>query len=208
MDITKTFDNYYSNKKFDPSQPFVLMDHYKLYEDSGAWKKQKNSFLRVLIPGFALLITAFWVLFLPKSTIHDLEVFLENNVFATILLFALPLVLLFAAGRAILNFGNIDYEVRKTVSLSTTDGIRESFVYAVRGWLNARYNVDLTNDHVISLLVDARTPFAGEKYKLVLSDNKREIVDFVVDNSCPSGCCDKDDVSQFVLFADTKLFKK
>lgn len=208
MDITKTFDNYYSNRKFDPSKPFVLMDKYKLSEDSGAWKKQKNGFQRVLIPSFALLIAAFWVLFLPKSTIHDLEVFLENNVFVTVLLFVLPLVLLFAAGRAMLTFGNIDYEVTKTVSSSATGGIRESFVYALRGWLNARYNVDLTNDHVVSLLVDARTPFDGEKYKLVFSSTKREIVDFVVDNSCPSGCCDKDDVSKFVLSADTKLFKK
>lgn len=135
-------------------------------------------------------------------------IFLENNVFLTVLLFTLPLVLLFTTVKTLIRVGNIDSEVTKTVSSSATGGIRESLVYALRGWLNARYDVTLTNDHVVSLLTNDRTPYAGEKYKLVYGDNRYQIVDFVVDNSCPSGCCDKDDVSKFVLSADTKVFKK
>lgn len=208
MDIIKTFDNYYSNKKFDPSKPFVLMDRYKLSEDSGAWNKQKRGLRGALLFAGALLLSAFGFIFLPKTIIHNVDVFLENNVFVTVSIFSLPIFVVIVAFVALSSFMKIDSELSKTVSLSATEGIRESFVYALRGWLNARYNIDLTNDHVISLLVDERTPFAGEKYKLVFSDNKREIVDFVVDNSCPSGCCDKDDVTPFVLSTDTRVFKK
>lgn len=207
MEIAKTFDNYYSNKKFDPSKPFILLDKYKLADDSGAWAKQKNVLLSCGLA--ALLFLA--VLTIPLIFFYNFLVdYMENNTLVYILmLFSGICVMLFFFTKTLSVFLRIEAEISDIVSLSPKeDGLRASLIYSLRAWLNARYELKLTDDHVISLLVDERTPFEGKKYKLVFSDNKREIVDLVVDNSCPSGCCDKENVEIFELSPDTKTFTR
>ena len=205
MEIAKTFDSYYSNKKFDPTKPFVLLNKYKLADDSGAWAKQKAGLmvsLSSLLLFLAVLIVP--VIFFPDFLANYLD---PNPLLFLLLLFSFTGGLIFVTVKTLDFFLKIDIEINETVSLER-GGIRASFVYAVRSWLNSRYDLKLTNDHVISLLTNERTPYAGEKYKLVYDDNKSQIIDLLIDNSCPSGCCDKENVDIFKLSSDTQTFSK
>lgn len=206
MEIAKTFDSYYSNKKFDPTKPFVLLDKYKLADDSGAWAKQKAGLMLGLL-GMLLLLVVITVPVIFFSDFLDKNIDHSNPLFLLLMVFSVMGLTVFLFVKTLNFFLKIDIEVNETVSLER-GGIRASFVYALRSWLNSRYDLKLTNDHVISLLTNERTPYAGEKYKLVYDNNQSQILDLVVDNSCPSGCCDKENVDIFKLSSDAQTFSK
>lgn len=86
-------------------------------------------------------------------------------------------------------------------------GVPKSLVYALRGWVNARFEMQLTNADAVSLLTEPRTPYEGNQYKLVFSSDLNSIIDLVVDNSCPADCCGKEKVDAGSLQETEKAFK-
>lgn len=188
-------DSFYQNRKINPKNNFPLLNK--------EWKKVTDHLetktVYVLI-SFTLLgaVAGFIATSIFKSspiplTYAALTLVGAGTGFIFSLIVSLVYVLLKSDNHEAFNF----YE----------NGVPKSLVYSLRSWINSRYEMNISNAETVSLLTNARTPLRGDRYKLVYSSDNDYILDLVVDNSCPSGCCDADSIDESNLEENNVTFK-
>ena len=171
-------DSFYKNRKIDPKNNFPLINK--------EWKKVTDHLESKTV--FVLIVF---------GLLGGIAGFIATSIFksspSTLTYIALTVAGLLMGGIVGL-ISSLFYVIFKSEShdafLFSVNGVPKSLVYSLRSWINSRYEMSLSTAEVVSLLMNSRTPLNGDRYKLVYSTDRDYILDLVVDNSCPSGCCD------------------
>lgn len=184
-------DSFYKNRKIDPKNNFPLINK--------EWEKITDRLETK--PIFILILS-----FLSGAIVG----FIYSSVFK---FGSVPLMSIFGAffGFLLGLFISLFYILLKSDSYDAfsfyENGVPKSLVYSLRSWINSRYEMNLSNAEIVSLLLLSRTPLNGERYKLVYSTDRDYILDLVIDNSCPSKCCDVDSLDKRTLEENNISFK-
>lgn len=188
-------DSFYKNRKINPKNNFPLLN--KEWEKVTDHLETKTIYVLI---SFTLLgaIAGFIATSIFKSS-SDPITYVALTFFGA------------ASGAIFSLIASLIYLIIKSDNHDTfnfyENGVPKSLVYSLRSWINSRYEMNISNAETVSLLTNARTPLKGERYKLVYSADNDYILDLVIDNSCPSGCCDRDSIDGKNLEENNVTFK-
>lgn len=188
-------DSFYKNRKIDPKNNFPLINK--------EWKKVTDhleSKAIYILLSFVLLggIVAFIATSIFKVSPSPLT-YIALTIAGALSGFVLGLL-------TVLVYTILKSESHDAFNFSK-NGVPKSLVYSLRSWVNSRYEMNLSTAEVVSLLMYPRTPLNGDRYKLVYSTDRDYILDLVIDNSCPSECCDVDTINENAIEETNITFK-
>lgn len=165
---TEFINSFYNNKGNDPSKAFPLADNY--------WKNHILSLgqelsKKAILTGMITLLGS--VTFLLLSNFKPLQNVITKEFseacFTLVLIYILFAISSFAFKlTAVLK--KLDYK---------KNGIPENLIYSLKTWLSTRYEMELSDDEIISLLTNDRTFLDGRWYELVYSKDNYFISEMV-----------------------------